>query len=533
LNDVKSSSEKDLVKQFNTIIDVFNKKNNTDFSISKDNTMISESVNESAQSDGLIEMLQKLDAKLELFHHNTRSFSQHKGFDQIYEEFDAIKDDLIEKIIGYTGERYRTLQLAISYNDQTGQELVNDFKYTSENISNFAITNNYPDLKNIADSLSGLGAKLNYLLTLTENATLVDEYDVSGCNRQELKRFLAKLDSEGISYNLQGSDEILSFDQTEMSVTLSKEFAKLGAKEINESVYESFVEERLITEAADKDWGRMLDLVIADKNGANVAKSIKDKSKAIARYVAGVKLCGYDEAKILDDYSKSSNQFYEGDYNKFNAFGTKALELGATIDEIIDEFNATEIPQKWQDKHQDMISKNLSNWVTGPLMTKILKAGYDFEQIGKGGNATTEVGQEAMHRSGLKWTIGYKYNLLINGQKYLLAFDAITSEAVNNNTVYFVVDSSVSDKVFSDITPFYKSVNLTKFYNNIINACKNIEQTNESVKFTIQPLQNGITTNITVHDDGVSILQKQGSSNNDVFLSFDQLDELMKQLKHK
>jgi hypothetical protein len=306
-----------------------------------------------------------------------------------------------------------------------------------------------------------------------------------------------------------------------------------GVKLLNESVYESFVDENLITEAADKDWGRMLDLVIADKNGANVAKSIKDKSKAIARYVAGVKLCGYDEAKILDDYSKTSNRFYEGDYHKFNAFGTKALELGATIDEIIDEFNATEIPQKWQDKHQDMISKNLSNWVTGPLMTKILKAGYDFEQIGKGGNATTEVGQEAMHRSGLKWTIGYKYNLLINGQKYLLAFDAITSEAVNNNTVYFVVDSSVSDKVFRDITPFYKSVNLTKFYNSIINACKNIEQTNESVKFTIQPLQNGITTNITVHDDGVSILQKQGSSNSDVFLSFDQLDELMKQLKHK
>jgi hypothetical protein len=410
-------------------------------------------------------MLQKLDAKLELFHHNTRSFSQHKGFDQIYEEFDAIKDDLIEKIIGYTGERYRTLQLAISYNDQTGQELVNDFKYTSENISNFAITNNYPDLKNIADSLSGLGAKLNYLLTLTENETLVDE--------------------------------------------------------------------NLITEAADKDWGRMLDLVIADKNGANVAKSIKDKSKAIARYVAGVKLCGYDEAKILDDYSKTSNRFYEGDYHKFNAFGTKALELGATIEEIIDEFNATEIPQKWQDKHQDMISKNLSNWVTGPLMTKILKAGYDFEQIGKGGNATTEVGQDAMSRSGLKWTIGYKYNLLINGQKYLLAFDAITSEAVNNNTVYFVIDLSVSDKVFRDITPFYKSVNLTKFYNIIINVCKNIEQTNESVKFTIQPLQNGITSNITVHDDGVSILQKQGSSNSNVFLSFDQLDELMKQLKHK
>ena len=72
-----------------------------------------------------------------------------------------------------------------------------------------------------------------------------------------------------------------------MSASLGKEFAKLGAKEVNESVYESFVEENLITEASDKDWGRMLDLVIADKNGDNVAKSIKDKSKAIARFVAG------------------------------------------------------------------------------------------------------------------------------------------------------------------------------------------------------------------------------------------------------
>ena len=67
------------------------------------------------------------------------------------------------------------------------------------------------------------------------NEALVDEYDVSGCNRQDLKRFLAKLDSEDISYSFQGSDEILAFDQTELTVTLSKGFAKLGAEEVNEA----------------------------------------------------------------------------------------------------------------------------------------------------------------------------------------------------------------------------------------------------------------------------------------------------------
>ena len=41
----------------------------------------------------------------------------------------------------------------------------------------------------------------------------------------------------------------------------------------------------------DKDWERMLDLILTkDTSGSKVASSIKDKKKAIARFVCGIKL---------------------------------------------------------------------------------------------------------------------------------------------------------------------------------------------------------------------------------------------------
>lgn len=124
-------------------------------------------ITESVQSDGIINILQLVDVKLELFHHNTRSFAQHKAFDDIYNSFDELKDDLIEKIIGYTGDRYGSVKVECSYHDSTGQELVRDFQNLSDILAKFATDNNYSDLKNISDEISGLGAKLNYLLTLS------------------------------------------------------------------------------------------------------------------------------------------------------------------------------------------------------------------------------------------------------------------------------------------------------------------------------------------------------------------------------
>jgi hypothetical protein len=145
---------------------------------------VNESINESVESDNIINTLQLIDVKLELFHHNTKSFSQHKAFDDIYEAFDWYKDDLIEKIIGYTGDRYTSVKVDATYSDSTGLEIVNDLQNLSQTLATFAETNKYADLKNISDSLSGLSAKLNYLLTLNESA-LKSAYWVNVVNKSD------------------------------------------------------------------------------------------------------------------------------------------------------------------------------------------------------------------------------------------------------------------------------------------------------------------------------------------------------------
>jgi hypothetical protein len=74
-----------------------------------------------------------------------------------------------------------------------------------------------------------------------------------------------------------------------------------------------------------KDWERMLDLVMKGNDGDTVAKLIKDKNKAIARFVAGLKLAN-SSLKYNDSWKSYSGSF--------SSLGDKALELGATPEEI-------------------------------------------------------------------------------------------------------------------------------------------------------------------------------------------------------
>lgn len=79
--------------------------------------------------------------------------------------------------------------------------------------------------------------------------------------------------------------------------------------------------EQYLNEVAQKDWDRMQTLINKNSDGASVAKSIKDKGKAIDRYVAGLKLT---ETALTKPPFKGA----------FEAFGNKAIELGATYEEI-------------------------------------------------------------------------------------------------------------------------------------------------------------------------------------------------------
>lgn len=79
----------------------------------------------------------------------------------------------------------------------------------------------------------------------------------------------------------------------------------------------------------DKDWNRMYDLIVDGKDGAGVARSIKSKEKAVARYVAAMRLLSRNPADYYED--DTYNKYFKGD---FADFANKALDLGATYDDI-------------------------------------------------------------------------------------------------------------------------------------------------------------------------------------------------------
>lgn len=234
-------------------------------------------------------------------------------------------------------------------------------------------------------------------------------------------------------------------------------------KSLTQHINESYVNESI----NDKDWTRMMDLFVQDKDGAGTARTIKDKNKAINRYVAGLKLAK-EELSFSSSGRPSTRNFKE--------FGETAHRLGATQEEIQKVYDENEIPEKIVTKTQELLGKNLSNWVTGPFNKKLLTAGIDFAQIGKGGNAKTEEGKDVMGRNGLMWTIGYTYKLKVGDKEYDLEFDVITSEALDNTNVKFVL-YSVSDEIKKNmnISARYRSYGITEFSKELIKACNELK----------------------------------------------------------
>lgn len=187
----------------------------------------------------------------------------------------------------------------------------------------------------------------------------------------------------------------------------------------------------------DKDWERMLDLILTkDTSGSKVASSIKDKKKAIARFVCGIKL---KNSKL--DYDTRLSK-YSGYYSDL---GNKALSLGATADEIQTIFDSTTVPAKFSQKIDSSANKKLSDRFVGSISKSILDAGFDIEWT-KSGNALTGLGKDAMSRNGRKWTIGYKSVITIGDKKINLSFDAITDEG--DGPTSYVLDSNGSDNIF-------------------------------------------------------------------------------------
>ncbi len=128
-----------------------------------------------------------------------------------------------------------------------------------------------------------------------------------------------------------------------------KKETQLKLRTIIREEYQKLLIERLKIE--NKDWEQMAKLINTRKNGDNIASAIKNKDRAIACFICGHK---------LDKLSNTNyNEKYKGYEGAWAPFGNRALELGATPEEIETLFKDTVIPPEWSERlEKDKFFKN-------------------------------------------------------------------------------------------------------------------------------------------------------------------------------
>ena len=104
--------------------------------------------------------------QLHLNHWQTKSYSEHKALGELYEYVQSFKDDVIEKLMGYMNKtigvyKFETLSTPDS------MFLVNDLQNWSYKLYEWAGSQKYCDVENMAQELSGQAAKTKYLLKLS------------------------------------------------------------------------------------------------------------------------------------------------------------------------------------------------------------------------------------------------------------------------------------------------------------------------------------------------------------------------------
>ena len=105
--------------------------------------------------------------QIHMIHWETRSFAEHKATGGFYEFLQDFKDDVIEKLMGYTGKRIKGMKIEQVSAGADAMKVVDDVLKFSKDLENMGDSAGYGDICNMAQSLSGEAAKMKYLLTLS------------------------------------------------------------------------------------------------------------------------------------------------------------------------------------------------------------------------------------------------------------------------------------------------------------------------------------------------------------------------------
>lgn len=103
------------------------------------------------------------------YHWQTHGLGEHMVMSDLYSLIFSLKDEIVEKIQGYTGVRTKAMPVAPikDYFMGAGEILCSEIIQFAKQLESFGSMNNMPDIANIAQSLSGDVAQFKYRLTLS------------------------------------------------------------------------------------------------------------------------------------------------------------------------------------------------------------------------------------------------------------------------------------------------------------------------------------------------------------------------------
>jgi hypothetical protein len=105
-----------------------------------------------------------------VYHQDTTGGWEHDTLGKLYEGLIEFKDDIPEKIMGYMGGKriqgFEALPVSEYVGIDSSNKLAKEIIDFAKKLEEWAEEKEYCDISNIAQSLSGLGAKTVYRLTL-------------------------------------------------------------------------------------------------------------------------------------------------------------------------------------------------------------------------------------------------------------------------------------------------------------------------------------------------------------------------------
>lgn len=117
--------------------------------------------------EGIAAKLTYFHEQLHLLHWQTTSYAEHQALGSLYDDIQDFKDDVIEKLMGYMGKRPKAFKLQPIVDSISSTSVVQEVKTFAKSLEEWAEANEYCDVENMAQDLSGKAAKTLYLLTLS------------------------------------------------------------------------------------------------------------------------------------------------------------------------------------------------------------------------------------------------------------------------------------------------------------------------------------------------------------------------------